>query len=86
MKLHELRQELDTDARKRCEAQEETIKNLIGQNKQLAALLKDRDDSISGLQNRCFIFTRGILCGRCTMQYTCRKSKGLKAGEGGTDG
>lgn len=42
MKLEQLRQELDTDARKRYEAQEKTIKDLISNNKHLQELIRDR--------------------------------------------
>lgn len=50
--LEEFRNQLDTDAQKRCLAQEKTIKELNSQLSQLKGLLKDRDKLIVQLQNR----------------------------------
>ena len=77
MKLHELREALDTEARKRCEAQEKTIKNQNATIEQLMAILKDRNEDIRKLQGRCFLLTRGHLCLFCGMRHTCaRKPRG----------
>lgn len=76
MKLEQLRRELDTDARQRCQAQEETIKNLIDQNKRLSGLLREREDDIRALQNRCFVFTRGTFCSTCLMRSSCSATHG----------
>lgn len=71
MKIEELRQQLDSDARKRCTAQEKTIHDLILRNKKLEERLKDRQDDIHALQNRCFAMTHGVMCIFCRMRETC---------------
>jgi predicted RNase H-like nuclease (RuvC/YqgF family) len=77
VKLDELRKELDSDARQRCETQEKTIKDLIAQNKHLLALLDDRQKDIEKLQNICLVATRGAVCLFCNFRNTCsaRRSK-----------
>lgn len=80
MNLEQLRQSLDTDARKRCEAQEKTIK-------ELHAKVKAQQGIITALQNRCFVQTRGMLCLFCgkEVRETCKryndKQKGGKENE-----
>lgn len=71
--LEEFRNQLDTDAQKRCLAQEKTIKELNSQVAQLKGLLKDRDKLIIQLQNRCFVYTHGLICSFCGCRNTCPK-------------
>lgn len=66
--LDQFKSQLDTDAQKRCIAQENTIKELHSQVKQLRQLLEDRNIEIAALQNRCFVFQRGLLCGNCMIK------------------
>ncbi len=58
LKLHELKQQLETDATQRAEAQETTIKKQFEEIRQL----KYEKDI---LQNRCFAMNFGALCPFC---------------------
>lgn len=72
--LEEFREKLDTDAQRRCKEQEKTIRDLIAQNKQLYELLKDRQKDIQALQNRCYSYSRGLICLFCGMRNSCRRT------------
>ncbi len=65
IKLHELREAMDTDARKRLDAQEETIRRLIAENKTVQSRLEY-------LQKRCFASTRGRECDKCPLKPACK--------------
>lgn len=66
--LEEFKNQLDTDAQKRCAAQEETIRNLIKQN-------KEQNIEINQLQNRCWALTRGVMCLVCRARDRCKAKK-----------
>jgi hypothetical protein len=71
MDLNELKQQLDSDAQRRCKDLEIENRNLKSANRSLLDLLKERDSSISGLQNRCYAFTRGTICHMCIIKIPC---------------
>lgn len=78
MKLEQLRAELDTDARKRCEAQEKTITDLIAKNKASEAALAERtaqNEQLSEicwqLTNRCKATGGGSVCMFCGIRSLC---------------
>lgn len=75
LSLEQFKEKLDTDAQKRCIAQEKTIKELNAQVEQYKGLLKDRDKMIETLQNRCFAQTRGVICFFCGYKNTCNNYK-----------
>lgn len=58
MNLQELKSALETDARKRVDAQEQTIKELHAQ-------ITDQDAWIKALENRCYTLSHGSLCDVC---------------------
>jgi len=71
MKLHELRQELETDAAKRADQQEKTIK-------ELHARIKDLENMARTAQNKCFSFTFGAICVFCIDKEKCAAWKSAK--------
>lgn len=75
MNLDQLRTELDTEAQKRCRAQEKTIKEMEVQ-------LIQRKDDTTFLANRCFVHTHGLLCSLCRMRDRCSCYKNAVAEEG----
>ena len=72
MNLEQFKDQLDTDAQKRCIAQEKTIKELLYRCEQYKSLLKDRDKTIEQLQNRCFAQTKGLICLFCGFASDCK--------------
>lgn len=71
--LVELRKELESDATKRCEQQERTIKDLIAQLKQAE---KNNDALVlmcGQLFNRCHVLNpMGAMCVFCGFRAECR--------------
>lgn len=70
--LDQFRETLDTDAQKRCIAQEKTIKELHAQLKEKDALIKRQKYLILTLENKCYVGTKGILCIFCGHKKTCK--------------
>jgi hypothetical protein len=65
LSLEQLKSELETDAQKRCIAQENTIKDLH-------ETIKKQEKLIIQLENRCFVYTRGLACLFCSERNTCK--------------
>jgi sensor histidine kinase YesM len=72
LSLEQFKDILDTEAQKRCREQENTIKNLIGQNKRLIELVKDKEKELVQMQNRCYAMTRGAICIFCNCKDSCQ--------------
>lgn len=68
--LEQFKNQLESNATKRCEAQEKTIKELHEQ-------IKDKDEWIRVLQNRCYTLSYGALCGHCGGKDNCKSKNGL---------
>lgn len=81
--LEEFKNQLDTDAQKRCIAQEKTIKDLHEVIKNNNQIIKQQETLIMQLQNRCYAQTRGILCIFCGVKNKCeaRNSRGVRQGD-----
>lgn len=84
--LEQFKNQLDTDAQKRCLVQEKTIRELSSQVKSLNELLKDRDNLTTVLQNRCFALGGRVLCLFCGCKNTCTAYKGHLKKEVEVDG
>ena len=65
--LQQLKENLEGEAQTRCQAQEKTIKDLFEK-------IKEKNDIIRVLQNRCYVQTRGTWCTLCGMKSTCKRS------------
>ena len=81
LSLEQFKEQLETDATKRCAAQEKSIK-------ELHETLKNRDEYIAALkhriitlENKCYVGTRGVLCIFCTDKGVC-KAHGRKLWKG----
>jgi len=71
MNLEEFRSELDTDAQKKCLAQEQTIHELNEQKKDMVKTIESRNKLIKQLQNRCIALTHGTICLFCGIKDEC---------------
>ncbi len=73
MRLEEFKAALESDASKRCEEQELTIKALHARindlNQSIHRLTKDKRQ----LMNRCKVSSRGLLCLFCGFKNECDK-------------
>lgn len=65
MNLEQFKQQFDSEYRKRCDKQEEIIK-------ELHLKISDQKTIIAQLQNRCYVFTGGALCLKCGFIDTCQ--------------
>jgi len=72
MKLEEFRAALESDAMKRAETQEETIRQQNALIQELKAALDEKETRCQQLMNRCHAQTRGLLCFFCGMKGVCR--------------
>lgn len=71
--LEQFREQIETDASRRCIAQEKTIKELNEQIKSLTSQIDEEADDIRALSNRCFALSHGLLCIFCGMRKRCPK-------------
>ena len=71
MKLHELKATLESDATKRLDAQETTIRKLNAE-------IRDMQTRLIQAYNRCYVACRGTLCCYCGEQEECRKERTIK--------
>lgn len=72
MNLEQFKERLDTDAQRRCLAQEKTIKDLHEKLKDYKITQEKQSDYIRFLENRCFEHTRGVTCIFCRYKNTCQ--------------
>lgn len=71
MNLEQFKNEMDTDARKRCEQQEATIKKLHEENRKLSEDVIAMKKTVHQIQNRCHALTLGAMCRFCGFFETC---------------
>ena len=79
LNLEQFRYQLDSDAQKRCDAQEKTIKELHETLKQRDEYIAKMDHRISTMENKCYVGHHGILCLFCMDKGIC-KALGRKDG------
>lgn len=75
LSLEEFKSQLDTDAQRRVRAQEETIKSLHAEIKDLR---EQRDKEAYFLFNRCMVQSKGFLCIFCGLKSRCVEVRGNK--------
>lgn len=61
MNLEQFKQQMNSEAQERCNQQEVTIRELHQK-------IKEQQNTIWVMQNRCFAQTEGLLCGFCLYQ------------------
>lgn len=81
MNLQEFRDAIASDATKRADVQESTIKDLHSQVRKLKAEIVTRDQWIAQLERRCMVTGHGILCLFCGHRDTCTGRKDKPGGE-----
>lgn len=69
--LDEFKNQLDTDAQKRCLAQEKTIHEQNEQLRRKTEYIEKQSKMIKALQNRCKAITFGQICIFCDMKHEC---------------
>lgn len=72
--LQQMKEQLEGDAQRRCEAQEKTIKDLHYEIKMKDVQIEKHLDTIRVLQNRCFAQTHGVICIFCEYRHECRSN------------
>lgn len=72
MRLDQLKDMMETDARKRVTAQEQTIKELHQKT-------SEQSTTIKALENRCLALSGGTLCGKCLHEAACTAREKVRA-------
>ena len=75
MNLDEFKKTFESDATKRCEAQEETIKQLHTKVRKLEENIDLLQKDKTQLMNRCYVMGKGILCIFCGFRDECKARK-----------
>lgn len=66
--LEGFKKEFETQAKRRCEAQETTIKELHQK-------VSDQKEEIQVMRDRCFVLSNGALCANCEYKLACSNYK-----------
>lgn len=72
MNLEQFKKQFESDAQKRSAQQEKTIKELHAKIASLDAAIKERDERIQIMENRCYVTNHGVLCLFCGYKKTCK--------------
>lgn len=72
MNLEQFKKTFESDAYKRSEQQEKTIKELHARIKQLTEYLVFRKHQAQQLENRCYCLTLGSMCRHCEFKDICQ--------------
>lgn len=72
MNLEQFKKTFESDAYKRSEQQEKTIKELHARIKQLTEDLEFRKHQAQQMENRCYRLTLGIICRHCEFKGICQ--------------
>ena len=72
MNLEQFKKTFESDAYKRSEQQEKTIKELHARIKQLTEYPVFRKHQAQQLENRCYCLTLGSMCRHCEFKGICQ--------------
>lgn len=72
MNLEQFKKHFESDAQRRSEQQEKTIKELHARIASLNEAIEERDKHIQIMENRCYATGHGVLCLFCGYKKTCK--------------
>lgn len=81
MNLEQFKKQFESSAQKRSTQQEKTIMELHAKIARMAAEIKERDERIRIMENRCFATNHGVLCIFCGYKKTCKALHGREGGQ-----
>lgn len=86
LSLEEFKEALSSDATKRAEAQETTIKELHAELGMKSKEIAERKEMCRVLFNRCFATCKGMMCVFCGIKDACKKERTVGKGVKDVDG